>query len=108
MTGKEKRIRAGIATAVLGTALGAAVGSVALFSNAFAVHGSPFPFELDGNVANAAGVFGPPASGDGLDDWQNVFDLTGGNTSPQPGNGETFIRQVHSTVIQALLKERMQ
>jgi len=94
MTGKEKRIWARWLTAALATSIGAVAGGVALFHSAFAVHGSPFPFELDGNIANAAGVFGPPASGDGLDDWQNVFDLTGGNTSPQPGNGEAFIRDL--------------
>ena len=62
--------------AALGTAFGVAIAGGVLFTDAVAVHNSPFPFELDGNVADAGG--------NALDDWQHVFGFggTGGALAP--------------------------
>jgi hypothetical protein len=84
-TGKLNRMRPNWLIAAVGTVFGAALVGGLILTNALAVHGAPFPFELDGNVTDPAG---------GLDDWQGVFDLTGGNTSPIAGNGETFLRDL--------------
>lgn len=85
-------------TATLGAALGASIVGGFLLTNALAVDTSPFPFELDGNVQNAAGVFGPPATGDGQDDWQNIFELNGvvppATGAPIAGAAEVFIRDL--------------
>lgn len=95
-TGKHDRKRSQWPIAALGTALGAVVAGAGIFSTAVAVHETPYPFELDGNATNATGVFGPPATGDGKDDWQNVFELPAGVGVPVVGNAETFIRDLPS------------
>ena len=95
---KGTRSRPHWKTAALGTALGAGLVGAVLLTNALAVNQSPFPFELDGNVTNSNGVFGPPASGDGKDDWQNVFNLSSvtppGTGAPAPSGAEVFIRDL--------------
>ena len=92
MTIGHKRARPGWLIAAGGTALGLAIAGTALFSTALAVHEAPFPFELDGNVANAGG--------NSLDDWQNVFELdtvippaTG---TPHATGAEVFLRDLPS------------
>ena len=78
-------------TAAWGAALGASVLGGLLLTNALAVNEPPFPFELDGNVADPAG---------GRDDWQGVFGLSGvvPPATQAPGAGvdgaEVFIRDL--------------
>jgi hypothetical protein len=69
-----------------GTVLGIALGAGALFTNALAVHGAPYPFELDGDVANN--------TSNSLDDWQNVFELDATHTVPNASGAEVFIRDL--------------
>ncbi|HWI24681.1 MAG TPA: hypothetical protein VNS59_07125, partial [Lysobacter sp.] len=87
---RQHHVRRGWIMATLGTALGASLVGGILLSDALAVHGSPFPFELDGNVQDNGG--------NSLDDWQNVFELTGvtppSTGSPNAGNGETFVHDL--------------
>jgi len=86
---KRNRSRPSWKIAALGTALGAALAGGLVLTSALAVHGSPFPFELDGNVTDPAG---------GADDWQGVFELSGvtppSTGSPVAGNGETFVHDL--------------
>ena len=86
---QRNRSKASWKVAALGTALGAALAGGLVLTSALAVHGSPFPFELDGNVADPAG---------GADDWQGVFELSGvtppSTGSPVAGNGETFVHDL--------------
>jgi len=83
------RSKRGWLIAAGGTALGAALAGAVLFSNALAVHGAPFPFELDGNVKQDS---------TSLNDWQNVFGLTGvvppATGTPIVSAGSTFIHDV--------------
>src|SRR5688572_11414912 len=77
-------------TAALGAAVGASILGGLLLTNALAVDDPPFPFELDGNVTDAAG---------GRDDWQGVFGLGGvvppGTLTPPGVDGaEVFIRDL--------------
>jgi len=71
-----------------GTALGAALAGALLFSNALAVHGSPYPFELDGNVKKDTS----------LNDWQNVFGLSSvvppATGTPVASAGSVFVHDV--------------
>lgn len=84
----------------LGTVFGVVVAGAALFGTALAVDDPDDPFELDGNIANASGVFGPPPTMDGKDDWQNVFNLSGvaaGSSGTPVANAsehELFIRDL--------------
>jgi hypothetical protein len=75
-----------------GTVLGVAVAGAVLFTTALAVHDTPFPFELDGNVTNNGG--------NSLDDWQNVFGLDGvvppATGTPVASGAEVFIHDLPS------------
>ena len=75
-----------------GTVLGVAVAGAVLFTTALAVHDTPFPFELDGNVTNNGG--------NSLDDWQNVFGLDGvvppATGTPVTSGAEVFIHDLPS------------
>jgi len=97
-TGRDTRSKPHWKTAALGTALGAAIVGAIMLTSALAVDGSPFPFEVDGNVTNTSGVFGPPPSGDGRDDWQNVFELDGitppATGTPVASGAEVFIHDI--------------
>ena len=73
MTIGQRKIRPGWLMATGGTVLGLAIAGTVLFSTALAVHDSPFPFELDGNVKQDSA----------RDDWQNVFGITA--IPPQTG-----------------------
>lgn len=83
------RSKRGWLIAAGGTALGAALAGAVLFSNALAVHGAPFPFELDGNVKQDSAS---------LNDWQNVFGLSSvvppSTGTPVAGAGSVFIHDV--------------
>jgi len=90
MTIGQKKIRPGWLMAAGGTVLGLAIAGTALFSTALAVHNAPFPFELDGNVKQ-----------DGtLDDWQNVFELSGvtapATGTPHATGAEVFLKDLPS------------
>lgn len=86
----KSRVRPSWMAAALGTALGASLVGGILLTDALAVHGSPFPFELDGNVTNNGG--------NSLDDWQNVFELDAvtppGSGTPHASGAEVFIRDL--------------
>ena len=88
-TGTLNRMRPNWLIAAAGTVLGAALVGGGLLTNALAVHGSAFPFELDGNVTDPAG---------GQDDWQGVFELNGvtppGTGTPVATGAEVFIRDL--------------
>jgi hypothetical protein len=86
MTLRPKKMRPNWVIAAGGTVLGIALAGGALLTNALAVHGTPYPFELDGDVANN--------TSDSLDDWQNVFDLDATHTTPNPTGAEVFIRDL--------------
>lgn len=90
MTNRSNNYRASWKTAALGTVLGATVVGGLLLTSALAVHNSPFPFELDGNVTNNGG--------NSLDDWQNVFGLDGvippATGTPVTSGAEVFIRDL--------------
>jgi hypothetical protein len=78
--------------AALVSALAMTVGGVGIVSNALAVHGGIYPFELDGNVAD-------PAGGD--DDWAGIFGLTGvtppATGTPTPSSNSVFIDDLPPT-----------
>src|SRR6185369_5935110 len=80
--------RRGWLIAAGGTALGAALAGAFLFSNAFAVHNAPYPFELDGNVKKDTA----------RDDWQNVFGLSAvvppATGTPVASGASVFIHDV--------------
>jgi hypothetical protein len=90
MANQIKKGRANWKTAALGAALGASGLGGLLLTNALAVHNSPFPFEIDGNVTND--------TGDSRDDCQNVFGLDGvvppATGTPVAGGGEVFLRDL--------------
>jgi hypothetical protein len=86
---KRNRPRASWKIAALGTALGVGITGALLLTSALAVHNSPFPFELDGNVTDPAG---------GNDDWQGVFELSGitppATGTPVATGAEVFLHDV--------------